>query len=59
MSADDRRPPLFELVPDEADRPEPLTVHSSDGALSVAADLTVEELEILDELRRAAAKKRD
>ncbi|MBB6343623.1 hypothetical protein ACWGH8_16785 [Nonomuraea muscovyensis] len=59
MSADDRRPPLFELLPDEGDRPEPITVHTSDGTLSVAADLTAEEFEILDELRRVAAKKRD
>jgi hypothetical protein len=59
MSTDDQRPPLFEVLPDESGRPEPITVHTSDGTLSVAADLTAEEFEILDELRRAAEKKRD
>ncbi|MFI7444807.1 hypothetical protein [Nonomuraea indica] len=59
MSADEQRPPLFELLPDEDDRPEPITFHTSEGSLSVAADLTAEEFEILDELRRAAARKLD
>ncbi|WP_326819658.1 hypothetical protein OHA77_17025 [Streptosporangium sp. NBC_01639] len=58
MSTDDRRPPLFEVIPDQDERPEPLIVHTSEGTLSVAADLTAEEFEILDELRRVAAKKR-
>ncbi|MFI7145288.1 hypothetical protein ACIBO2_10255 [Nonomuraea sp. NPDC050022] len=56
MSAEDRRPPLFEVLPDQDERPEPITMHASDGTLSVAADLTAEEFELLDELRRAAAK---
>ncbi|WP_433510474.1 hypothetical protein ACQP2T_42330 [Nonomuraea sp. CA-143628] len=56
MSAEDRRPPLFEVLPDQDERPEPITMHTSDGTLSVAADLSAEEFEILDELRRAAAK---
>ncbi|MEU7745323.1 hypothetical protein [Nonomuraea sp. NPDC049158] len=56
MSAEDRRPPLFEVLPDQDERPEPITMHTSDGTLSVAADLTAEEFELLDELRRTAAK---
>ncbi|HUR05226.1 MAG TPA: hypothetical protein VM347_21960 [Nonomuraea sp.] len=56
MSADDRRPPLFEVLPDQDERPEPITMHTSDGTLTVAADLTAEEFEVLDELRRSAAK---
>ncbi|WP_336207225.1 hypothetical protein [Nonomuraea sp. LPB2021202275-12-8] len=54
MSADDRRPPLFEVLPERDERPEPITMHTSDGTLEVAGDLTAEEFEILDELRRAA-----
>ncbi|MER6950682.1 hypothetical protein ABT294_42360 [Nonomuraea sp. NPDC000554] len=58
MNADDQRPRLFEALPERDERPEPITVHTSEGTLSVAADLTAEEFEILDELRRGAAKAR-
>ncbi|MEU0565231.1 hypothetical protein ABZ297_07565 [Nonomuraea sp. NPDC005983] len=58
MSADDQRPPLFEALPEQDERPEPIIVHTSEGTLSVAADLTADEFEIVDELRRGAAKGR-
>ncbi|MFE3447471.1 hypothetical protein ACFXJ8_00940 [Nonomuraea sp. NPDC059194] len=42
--------PLFEVVP--AEHAEPIVLHTSQGELTVAADLTAEEFAILDELRR-------
>ncbi|MEV0151396.1 MULTISPECIES: hypothetical protein [unclassified Nonomuraea] len=57
MSADDPRPPLFEVLPEQDERPEPIIMHTSEGTLSVAGDLTAEEFEILDELRRAARRR--
>lgn len=48
--------PLFEVVPENAERPPPIELETSTGRLSVAADLTAEEFEILDELRRSAGR---
>ncbi|MET9338845.1 hypothetical protein [Nonomuraea sp. NPDC003804] len=50
------RKPLFEVVPESAERPPPIELETSTGRLSVAADLTAEEFEILDELRRSAGR---
>lgn len=58
MSADEEKPPVFEVVPDDGERPEPIILHTSQGTLSVAADLTPEEFEILDALRRQAARRK-
>ncbi|MER7505121.1 hypothetical protein AB0L05_32350 [Nonomuraea pusilla] len=59
MSADARRRPLFEVVSGDDGVPEPITLRTADGTLSVAADLTAEEFELLDELRRATAEPRE
>ncbi|GGO76569.1 hypothetical protein [Nonomuraea cavernae] len=56
MSTDDRRPPLFEVLPEQDERPEPIIMHAAEGTLEVAGDLTAEEFEILNELRRAARR---